>query len=257
MRWKFVLLTSLCLLFWAYSFAKSFRMAPSEPLRANATVYEVRGRQGLLIRQRLHFGPYSKPYVRRSAIQKWMGTTGVPGIFAAEHMQGRQSIRFSLTEGSDTVSAETVTNVKSTDLIIGERRNSLPNVILDVMATGTARQANNFSAYFHQASSGQEWELFLDNTAAQLLRKEAAGFLRSDNSYYSIIPVWLVERKGKIASLPFGAIRLELQDASGQTRAAVNLSDGGEVHLDPSLTDSERLLLSSVCAALLLQSVID
>ena len=235
---------------------KGFHLAPTEPLRSTASVYEVKGRQGIMIRQRLRFGPYTTTSVRRSAIQKWTGVTGVPGVFAAEHMQGRQSIRFSLTDGTDTLHAETVSRVKATDLIIGDRPNSVPNILLDIMATGTARQQNNFSGSFAVPGTNQPWELFLDNTAAQLCRNEPAGFLRCDSAWYTIVPVWEVSRKGRLAALPFGAAGLEFRDAQGNACAAVSLIDDGEVFIG-EVSAREKLLLSAACTALLLQSNID
>ncbi len=251
---KISLFAAALLLFASATWGKGLQLVPGEPLRSSATVHEVQGRQGFLIRQRLRFGPYATTYVRRSAIRSWSGVTGVPGIFAAEHMQGRQSIRFSLTDGQDTAAAETVTNVRSTDLIIGERMNSLPNIVLDILATGTARQENNFSAFF--ATRDASWELFLDNTAAQLRRSEPAGFLRGEAGYYTIVPVWEVSRKGKVAAMPFGAAGLEFRDEEGRTCAAVSLIDRGEVIL-PLIAGRDSLVLAAACSALLLQSVID
>lgn len=253
---KTLLLTVSIIILFTSVRAKGIHLVPGEPLRTTSTGYEVHGRQGWLIGQKLRFGPYTTSYIRRSAIRSWGATSGVPGVFTATHMQGRQSIRFSLTDGRDTITAETVTRVKSTDLIVGDRPNSLPNILLDVLATGTARQQSNFSAAFRLGTQDAEWALFLDNTAAQLRRDEPAGFLRCDSMYYTIVPVWQVSRKGKVTPMLFGAIGLEFRDAAGQTRAAVSLMNGGDVLLGDA-TDTEKLLLSAACSALLLQSNIE
>ena len=124
------------------------------------------------------------------------------------------------------------------------------------MATGTARQENNFSGVFAVRGFEQPWELFLDNTAAQLRRAGPAGFLRSESRYYTIVPVWQVTRKGKLAELPFGAAGLEFRDEQGTACAAVSLIDQGEIFLG-ELEGAEKLLLAAACSALLLQSNID
>lgn len=250
------LLLAAIFLFSITAIAKGLHLAPAEPLRSTSEVYEVKGRQGLMIRQRLQFGPFTTTRVRRSAIQKWTGVTGVPGVFAAEHMQGRQSIRFSFTDGTDTLQAETVSRVKSTDLIIGYRPNSVPNILLDIMAIGTARQDNNFSGSFTLPGSESPWALFLDNTAAQLRRPEPAGFLYGDSAWYTIVPVWEVKQGSKVAPMLFGAAGLEIRNADGVALAAVSLINNGEVFIG-NCSGQERLLLSAVCTALLLQSNID
>lgn len=236
--------------------AKGLQLVPGEPLRTSSDVYEVKGRQGIMIRQKLQFGPFTTTRVRRSAIQKWGGASGIPGLFMKEHMRGKQSIRFSFTDGTDTLHAETVSRVRSTDLIIGNRPNSLPNILIDIMATGSARQENNFSGSFLLPGSTMEWSLFLDNTAAQMRRAEPAGFLESDNGWYTINPVWEVRRGDKVAPMLFGAVGLEIRNAEGNAVAAVSLINNGEVYLGNS-TGQERLLLSAVCTALLLQSNIE
>jgi hypothetical protein len=240
------------LLFTAMAFGNGFHLAPAEPLRSASDVYEVKGRQGLMIRQRLHFGPYTTTGLRRSAVQKWTSVSGVPGVFAAEHMKGKQSLRFSFTDGADTLHAELVSRVKATDLIIGYRPNSVPNICLDIMAIGTARQDNNFSGSFTFPGSESQWALFLDNTAAQLRRPEPAGFIMGDSTWYTIVPVWDVKQGNKVAPMLFGAAGLEIRNAEGVAVAAVSLINNGEVFVG-NCSGRERLLLSAVCAALLLQ----
>ena len=237
------------------SFARGFRLVPSEPLRSTATIHEAEGRNGILIRQKLRFGPYFTTEVRRGWIRSWSGTTGVPGVFWAEHMRGRQAIRFTITDGSNTVHAETVSRVKSDDLFVGANRNAVHNVAINILSIGSARQASNFSARFTPSSGGPEWHLFLDNTAAQLHRRNAAGFLESEAGYYTIVPVRRIQsRKGKVTDMPFASAGLELLDEQGRARAAVSLMNNGEVYLDQSMDKHEKLLLSAACSALLLQT---
>jgi hypothetical protein len=251
-----MILTALAITISTPSEARGFKLAPGEPLRTNAEIHSAKGRNGFMIRQKLSFGPYYTTEVHRSAIRKWYGYSGAPGLFWAEHMTGRQSITFVLTDGVETTHVETVTRVKSTDIMVGDHRNSLPNVILNVLSTGTAAQANNLSAILSSGDRAPVWELFLNNTAAQINRKEPAGYLRTESTYYTIVPVWTVDRKGKTATLPFGAIGLEFQDEQGKTCAAVSLQDNGEVYLNP-LNSTNKQILAAACTALLLQSNID
>ena len=240
------------------SSARGIRLVPSEPLRSTATVHEAHGRNGILIRQKLRFGPYFTTEVKRGWIKSWSGATGVPGRWLIEEHRAKQAIQFSLSDGNDVVHAQTLSRSKSEDIILGPNRNAAHNVAISILSVGSARQASNFSARFVFASGGPEWQLFLDNTAAQLHRREPAGFLESETGFYSIVPVWRIQsRKGKMVNMPFGTAGFELQDEAGRALAAVSLIDDGEVHLDESLNPQEKLLLSAACSALLLQSNLD
>jgi hypothetical protein len=252
---KAIIILTAALTFSTTSQARGFKLSPGEPLRTNAEIHAAKGRNGFLIRQKLSFGPYYTTQVRRSAIRKWYDYSGAPGLFWAEHMVGRQSIVFTLTNGTETIHVETVTHVRSTDIRVGDRPN-IPGIIINILSNSTAAQANNFTAILSSGSNAPTWELFLDNTAAQLARKEPAGYLRTDSAYYTIVPVWTVDRKGKTATLPFGAIGLEFQDEEGKTQAAVSLQDNGEVYLNPDNKNNKQTL-AAACAALLLQSNID
>lgn len=238
-----------------HSSARGLRMVPSEPLLSTAAVHEAEGRNGILIRQKLRFGPYFTTGVKRGWIKRWSGATGVPGKWIIEEARAKQAIHFSLSNGQDTVHAQTLSRSKSDDIILGPNRNAVHNTAIQILSIGSARQANNFSACFTLASGGPEWQLFLDNTAAQLHRREAAGFFESEAGFYSIVPVWRVQsRRGKVADMPFGSVGLEILNEHGRAVAAVSLIDGGEVHLDETLDAGEKLILAAVCGALLLQT---
>lgn len=238
--------------------ARGLRIVPSEPLSSTATLHQVSGRNGILIRQKLRFGPYYTTEVRRGWIKSWGGATGVPGRWIVEVARAKQAIHFSLSDGSNTVRAQTLSRTKSDDIILGPNRNAAHNVAIEILAIGTARQANNFSARFALASGGPEWQLFLDNTAAQLHRREAAGFLENEAGFYSIFPLWRVQsRKGRVADMPFGSAGLEIVDEQGRAVAAVSMIDNGAVQIDEALPAGEKLILAAACSALLLQSNLD
>ena len=237
--------------------AGGFTLVPGAPLKDSATIYDVSGRQGLLIRQRLQFGPFATPYVKRGAITGWTVPSGFMSRVWVQERVARQSIRYTLTDGVDTAEAIARTGVHRTSLVVGSNPNSLPNVITDVLMTGTEMHQNNLSVALTLPGYAVPWELFLDNNAAQLMRHEPAGYLRGETEVYTIVPVWRVLRKGKEANLPFGTAGLEFRNSNGDVLAAVNMMNNGAVHLAPNLSSSERLLLATACTSLLLQSQID
>lgn len=242
----------------AATHAQSFKIATGEPLHSKQEELAVKGRMGILINQKLSFGNYRTAKVKRSAIRKWTGATGFPGMIWTEHMEGRQSIHFSLTDGKDTSDVMSVTRVQSDDLLIGQagRTARLPGSILPLIKRTDISQ-DNFSVSIVTHQGDEPWELFLDNTEAQIRRKHAAGYLTRGDVSYTIEPVWQVEKKnGKLAEMPFGSPGFEIKDKDGNSLAAVSLMDNGKVYLGPG-TDEEKFLFANACAALLLQSEIN
>lgn len=255
---KNILLLIAATLLAANAYAQNFKIATGEPFHSQQQELHVKGRNGLLIKQKLTFGDYHTVKVKRSAIRKWTGATGFPSLIWTEHMEGRQSIHFSLTNGQDTSDAMAVSHVASNDLQIGspERQARIPGSILSLYKQTEIAQ-NNFSVSIITQKGEAPWELFLDNSEAQIRRKHAAGYVTRGDDYYTIEPVWQVEKKnGRVAEMPFGSPGFEIKDKDGRVMAAVSLMDNGKVYLGPG-TGMEKFLFANVCAALLLQSNID
>lgn len=238
------------------AFAGNFTLVPGKDL-STAAPLEVKGRNGILIKQKLSFGNYHTTYVKRGWISSWWGDTGFPGLIWVSEMGGKQSIRFAITNGTDTAEAIATTRVHRHELNISNNPNNLPAVVSSVLSIATDLQSNNLSVALHMPGQDDAWELFLDNEAAQLHRDDAAGYLRSERQLYTIHPVWMVRnKKGKVANLPFGTAGIEFRDEEGRVVAAANLMDKGGVQLLEGISKEEGLLLSTACAAMLLQSVI-
>src|SRR6187551_475359 len=109
----------------------------------NIEEFSVKGRQGLLIKQKLSFGEYRTASVKRSwtkgssAFAGW--TTGQPGYedysrgIGVEYSKKKQSVRFELTDNAaHESSAFCVTKVRSKDFVLGNNPNSLFNISLDI-----------------------------------------------------------------------------------------------------------------------------
>jgi hypothetical protein len=237
-------------------YAQGFDIVPGEPLNSNHQTWNVKGRNGILIKQKLSFGKYYTTSVKRSAIRKWTSASGLMHVIWTEHMAGRQTIRFALCNGTDTSDVQMLTNVSSRDLVIGTNPNSVPNTVTSILRIGTEKQQNNLSAVIYPARGEEPWELFLDNTNAELHRKDYIGYVRRGQEYYSVIPVWKLAKKGKIRDMPFGSAGFEIRNDKDETVAATSLMDNGKVYLAPT-DEKENFLMASVCAALLLQSNIN
>jgi hypothetical protein len=237
--------------------AQNFKLATTEPLRSNQEELKVKGRQGLLIKQKLTIGEgqYYTTKVKRSAIRRWSAGTGLTNLIWTEHAEGKQSINFRLTNGKDTSDVHCVSNVETDDLIIGANPDWAPNQVTSILRIGTDDQRNNFSVAIYMPGEDQPWELFLDNTAAQLRRKSYTGYVDRGKDYYMIVPVWQIEKKnGNIVDLPFGSTGFEIQTKDGVAIAAVSLVNNGLVFMDKRLDDKTKFLVANISAALLLQS---
>ncbi|RYD58360.1 MAG: hypothetical protein EOP56_05430 [Sphingobacteriales bacterium] len=253
---KKLILSALTVFCTIVAFAQGFSLATREPLRSQQQELKARGRMGILIKQKLTFGDYRTTMVKRSAIQKWAGVNGFPGMIWTEHMHGRQSIHFRLTDEKYTSDVMTVSRVAANDLLLGTARGGqkrLPGSILSLYKQTDIYQ-NNYSVSIVTKEGDEPWELFLDNNEAQIRRKHPAGYLTRGDEYYTIEPVWQVQSKnGRIGDMPFGSAGFEIVNKDGDVMAAVSLIDNGRVYLGPG-SDEEKFLFANACAALLLQS---
>lgn len=245
----------IALLLIAHSgFAQNFKMATSEPLHSTQQELKVKGRQGLLINQKLSFGDFYTTKVKRGAIRKWSSANGMPGFIWAEHVEGRQSISFNLSDGLRTSEVQCLSNIESDDLLIGRNPGSSPGQVSSILRIGTGDNENNFSVAIYIGNEAQPWELFLSNNEAQYRREDYVGYVNRGDEYYTIAPMWKVEKKnGKVVDLPFGSAGFEIRNSKGEARAAVSLIDNGRVYMG-QLSGDEQFLMANICSALLLQS---
>ena len=117
----------------------------------NIEELSVKGRQGILINQKLSFGDYKTVSIKRSwtkgssAFAGW--TSGRPGyddysrIIGVEYSKKKQTVRFELTDNiGNESSAFCVAQVKSKDFVLGNNPNSLFNISLDILGVADASQ---------------------------------------------------------------------------------------------------------------------
>ena len=243
------------------------KMAVEKSNWNNIEEYSVKGRQGLLIKQKLSFGEYRTASIKRSwtkgssAFAGW--TTGRPGyedysrIIGVEYSKKKQSVRFELTDNaSHESSAFCVTKVRSKDFVLGNNPNSLFNISLDILGVGDASE-NLYWIKLYLKNENHPWEMVLDNEAAQRNSKKYIGVIsQSNDRYYTLHPVYALEKKdGKTANMPFGSIGYEIRGKEGKPLAAVSLIDNGVVYFNDISAD-EKFLMANICTAILLQEEI-
>lgn len=229
--------------------------------------WTVKGRQGLLINQKLRFAEYRTESVKRSwtkGSEQFAGWAwGRPGyddysrIIGVEYSQRRQTVRFNLTnDRQQESSAFCVSRVRSSNFVLGKNPNSLFNIGLDILGLGDAGESL-YWVKIYLKNDEQPWELLLDNEAAQRNSRQYTGIIaRSRDEYLTIHPVYQLEGKGgKVYSLPIGSVGYEIRNRQGRPLAAVSLIDQGRVFMNTNDPDL-RFLLANICTALLLQEQI-
>jgi hypothetical protein len=260
---KSILYTFLILFFASCGTAK---LAVSDDLKSSHDEYTVKGKDGILIRQKLSFGEFKTTKVKRSWTKGHSGRSGFGfgnpyqddyvNIISTEYINKKQTVNFNLTDGALQSDVYCVSKFNSKDLQVGRRENSLFNIALDIFGDGYSSN----STYYVQIFTNKEdkpWQLLLDNEAAQVHSKKYIGYLTSEEGeHYTIHPATKMEINGKVGNTLAGAVGFEIRNAKEKTVAAVSLLDKGMVFMG-KMSSEERFLLANVCAALLLQQHID
>ncbi len=229
----------------------------------NIEEFSVKGRQGILINQKLSFGEYRTVSVKRSwpkrssAFAGW--TSGRPGyddysrIIGVEYSKKKQTVRFELTDnGANESSAFCVTQVRSKDFVFGNNPNSLFNISLDVLGVADASE-NLYWIRLYLKNETEPWELILDNEEAKRHSKKYIGVIsQSKDRYYTLHPVFKMEKKdGTTGTMPFGSVGYEIRSKQGRPLEAVSVIDKGVVYFN-ELSADEKFLMANICTAILL-----
>ena len=227
-------------------------------------MYPVKGKKNIFAKESLTFGDYKSVAVDRSWTKGYEVTSGltqgVPTddfytkIITTDKIHKKQTLYFSLTDKTGLQSqVYSTTQLDAKDFNIGNSPVSAFNLLLDLAGPGVSSTNLSF-ARIYDGVSGEGWDLFIDNEAAQAKPKSYIGYLsKSEDDYYTVVPTSKVKsKKGKTGTMPFGSAGFEIRTKDGEAVAAVSIIDNGVIYLadrDPQ----ERILLASACAALLLR----
>ncbi len=244
-----------------------FKMTISDELKASNDEYTVKGRNGILVKQKLSFGEFRTAVVKRSWISGgstvrgfgfgYPGTADYTNIISTEYIRRNQSIFFSLLDDEARRSeVYCISRFNAKEFTVGNRENSIFNLALDILGKGGSSESHYY-VQLYAAENEEPWEMVIDNKAAQSDAKTYTGILAQDkNHYYTIVPVTRLEKNGKSGPMLFGSIGFEFRDRDGRAVAAVSMMDKGTVILAKTGT-KERFILANACAALFLQQVIE
>ncbi len=259
----FIAASSLLIFFAACS---PFKMAVHEDLQPAYDELNVKGRQGILIKQKMSFGEFATSTVKRS----WTKGSSVRNgfgyidpnrmewinIISTEYINKRQTVRYSLNSGNMQSDVFCVSRFNAEELTVGRNENSLLNIGLDIFGPGGESSSMYYVQIFPSEKEDQPWQLTLDNQRSQAKPKQYVGYLaKNKTEYYTLHPVNKVQVKGKVGNTLMGAVGFEFRNPAGKTVAAVSMIDKGMVYLGKT-TAEERFLLANACTAILLQEQI-
>lgn len=222
----------------------------------------VKGRQGLLINQKLSFAEYQTGKVKRSWTKGGnsrvgvLGTQSMNGVYidliSKEYIERKQTFSFQMSDTHNNLSdVYGASNFNAENLLLGNNPNSVINVLEDIYGR------NDFSenVFYLQVFVNDEthpWELLLDNQASQANKKYVGFFAKDATHYYTLQPITKLETKQGPKSTLMGSVGFEIKNPDNEVVAAVSLMDNGLVYLLTEQPD-ERFLMANLCAALLLQ----
>jgi len=234
------------------------KMSVSSTLKENHDEYPVKGRNGVMINQRLSFGEFTTAKVKRSWTKGSSMQMGFMDVIWTSYEKKKQTFNFQLSDAAGNISdVYCITKLQSQDLNFGSNPNNLFNIMTDLLKMGGYKSDNTFGVEIYRGKDEKPWQMFIDNISTQADPNNYTGFLAlSPSEYYSITPVTKMEVNGKSGNTLLGSIGFEFKDAKGNAVAAVSTLDNGMVFLGKTTTE-ERFLLANACAALLLQEVID
>lgn len=231
--------------------------------------YKVKGKQGLLIKQRLSFAEYTTSVVDRSWIRNEMITSNPDKSFikinnqpllSATFTDKSQRLHFSMS-GPDSASAEVfcAAKVSAQDFYVGRNPNSLFNIAIDLMGLSGDASSNLYYVEIYQKGQSIPWQFVLDNPSAQKAGKKYTGYLAKDkDNYYKLLPLTeLADGKGIARQIPFGLLGFQILTKDDRPLAAVSMMDGGKIYFNTTANKEERFLMATLCSALLVKPDMD
>lgn len=231
-------------------------------------VFPVKGRQGILIKQKLSFGDYATEKVDRSWTKGTSWTIGslkrtleVPeatNVISYDHIKRKQTLRFAaVNPAGETADVYAATQVNAREISIGEG-NGWGSFNIDF---GWFKNRNSINLYYVQIylnGEFQPWQLILDNETSQRQPGKYVGYLVGANGrYYQLKPAqYIAGKNGDSKKILMGSVGFEILDENGNSVAAVSTIDNGQVYFTRILQPGERFLIENLCAAILLQEQI-
>lgn len=207
--------------------------APQAPFES----FAVKGRNGWMINQRLHFGPFETGKVKRG----WVKGYNVPLIL--EFSGAKEKLQFELFENGQPM---------ATTFCLGKlTRKDLP--VLNKLFYLQLDTDDVFSGAVVDAQN-RHYEFLVTGLHAYARPNAAEGFIQGQGKHIEMRPLRELESGKKFPiSFPIG-IEFVLD---GQVIGAVETLNEGRIRFDAHLDPDLKAVINSVACALLLRSELD
>lgn len=237
------------------------QLALEGPEWVNTASYEVKGRHGIMIKQRLYFGKFFTTSVDRSwtkGLSNFQTSSNGVGskyrkLISNEYIERNQTLFFTFDDSlRHKADVHCATNFNVRDITVANTGIRLPQIF------GKETSSKVFYAQIYTSAEGAPWHLMIDKQKAQEQPKTySTRVAKSDEEFYTITPYRLVKNnKGKVTEMTFGSAGFQFRNRRGEPVAAVSLINKGVVYLKP-VPPEERFVLAAACAALLLEEEIE
>lgn len=205
-----------------------------DSLKQNASIYPVKGRMGLQIRQKVSFGPYHTSPVKRS----WIASYNIP--FIIRFSGAKEKLSFNISDSLQTASVHCLGKISQTEL-------QLVRDWFGIVLKQEDAFAGNISL-----GPDDNWDFIIYNASNTNVGKAVEGFLQKGDVKIQVRGIRRMEGKNTWLS-SFGVYGYEfIQDH--QVLATVETLNKGRVILGQSASAQTRLLCSALSCALLLKT---
>jgi hypothetical protein len=221
--------------------------------------FEVKGRNGILIKQKLFFDKYFTTSVDRSWLKGYssfdhpLKYNSDTKIISTEYIDKNQTLFFAF-EDSTRRKAD-VHCVKGFSLQDVKRSPTLVSIFGNML--GLEGVSDLYYSQIFTSADSAPWHLLVSNEVAERNPQTYVTKLaRSKDEYYLITPYRKVRNnKGKTIDLTFGVAGFKITNRKGEPLAAVSLVNKGMVYLK-NVPLEDRFLLAALCSAMLLEDQI-
>ena len=209
-------------------------MQVDDDLQKNAIRYEVEGRNGWLVNQKLSFGEYQSGKVHRS----W--TKGYDFPFFIRFSGAKEKLQFTMKDGQgNAVEIFCLGKLREQDLMLFHKYFDMKIKTKDAFTGSVA------------LNKSKSFDFFVANLNQNNWFKEAQGMVHGDNLHIKIKPVKHLDNNQRSLDSQVPGFEFVLD---GKVVGAVETLNKGEVWLSADLNREQKLVLAGVASALLLRS---
>ncbi len=206
----------------------------NKDLALNSHVYDVKGRQGIMIKQKLSFDKYRTVEVKRG----WLKSYNYP--FFIRFSGASEKLSYTLTDSLQTLHAHCLGKVRKQEF---ELANSYFGIVL--------KQEDAFAGNLLLVG-GDNWDFIVYNASNTNALNETSGFMRSGDKLIRIESIRKMEGKNTVLS-EMGIYGYEFI-YEGKVIGTVDTMNKGKIFISKDLSPNMQMLMAGISTALLLKT---